>query len=163
MKPPKPPERCRYSSLHEGACAYAFFRASGRRASALKDLCYRQNGHVTRCPSSVCHAHRKAVVLFDVVQKQSGVCQTCQAQRRTKELRRSRSLIKTRPFKIYERSFKTRLQWTVITLELKIVASPHKEMVGADIVNLISQVIKSKEQEWCDISFIGALNHYIQF
>lgn len=67
-------------------------------------------------------AHRKTIVFLKSVQKQSRVCQTCQTRRHTKLLS-SMSLMRQRAFKIYERSFKTPLQWTVITLEIKIVTS----------------------------------------
>lgn len=54
--------------------------------------------------------------------------QTCQTQMRTKELLSNMSLMKQGPFKIYEKSFTTQLQWTVITLEFKIVASPFRKL-----------------------------------
>lgn len=84
---------------------------------------YHHRYHVTCCPSSARHGRMKASVFFIVLQKQSWVCQTCQTQQRTKELLNSMSLMNQGPFKIYERVLKIQLQWTVITLEFKIVAS----------------------------------------
>lgn len=84
------------------------------------------------------------------------VCQTFQTQTCAKKHSSCASLMKQGPFKIYERVWK--LQWTVITLEFKIVASSLRKWSAPR-----SPVIKSKEQEDYGISFIRALNYYYIF
>lgn len=126
---------------------------------------YHHHCHPAYCPSSVRRARRKAIMFFNIIQEQSKVCQTCQTQTHTKELLSRMSLMKWRPFKIYERVLKP--NYNELSLHLNSKWLHH--LLGDDLYldygddALNSLVIKSKEQEECSISFIRARNYYQTF